>query len=464
LDSVLERDLSETFDEADTLTALNHAGIIKTLNRGFGDPRRKKRPYLVLEYFPGVTLDAWLRTNGTLPVTDLLVIARQAAEAVHAAHQVGIYHRDIKPANVMVSLDEKTRQWQVKVIDFGLAVKLHVARTSTSVLSGRRTAFDRSRAGTMRYTPPEQRNELDADVGPYFDVYAWGKTCLDLLFATTEPKTLHWKKLPDKYRDRVQALLERATLDDIENPDPDNCRFPTFEPVLTELAGLLGERRFPDSVAKPKIPLSEVIEEPPPTAPTPPIETPAQFLKRIKAEAAAKMEQARVFMGRYDYAAAVRILSDFTADQAKHRDEAMLRDATEKRDRLRELDRNIRKLLDARRFHDHRLPVWVDQYLKLKPDDVEMRELREELPPPNEPPANPKPKDIFTLRIPNPEPEIEPGGMITVRIPGPVYKHAPGEIMTVTIPPQDRGPKPGTPAAFCCLKWKPVPARPNPNK
>ncbi len=232
-DAILERDLSETFDEADTLTTLNHPGIIKTLNRGFGDPRRRNRPYLVLEYFPGVTLDACLRTKVAPSVPDVLVIAQQMAEAVHAAHRVGIYHRDIKPANVMVSFDEKTNRWQVKVIDFGLAVKLHAARTSTSVPSGRRTALDRSLVGTMRYTPPEQRNELDADVGPYSDVYAWGKTCLDLLFATTEPKSLHWRRLPDPYRDRVQALLERATLDDIENSNQDHCRFPSFEPVLT---------------------------------------------------------------------------------------------------------------------------------------------------------------------------------------------------------------------------------------
>jgi serine/threonine protein kinase len=333
-DTLLERDLSETFDEADTLTTLNHPGIIKTLNRGFGDPARRKRPYLVLEYFPGVTLDAWLSGKGPLPLKDLLVIAKQIAEAVHAAHQVGIYHRDIKPANVMVVFDEKTQRWQVKVIDFGLAVKLHIARTSMGVPSGRRAALDRSLAGTIRYAPPEQRNELDADVGPYSDVYAWGKTCLDLLFATTEPKLIHWKKLPDEYRDRLQALLERATLDEVQNPDEHQCRFPSFEPVLIELADLLGEQPL----------------------------TSAEIVEKTSSLAA---------------------------------------------------------------------------------------------------PTNPKIGDIYTLRIPVPEPDHKPGEILSLHITGLVYDRAPGEIMTVKIPTVDRGPTPGM---LTTLTWKPVSARPNPNK
>ncbi len=225
-DSILDRNLAETFDEADTLTALNHSGIVQSLNRGFGDPVQLKRAYVVLEYFPGKSLEKWLKTNGVFPLTDMLEIAKKIAEAVHAAHQQGILHRDIKPGNILVAWDESSQTWQVKVIDFGLAVKLNVAHTSIKVPSGRRAVLDRQLAGTIRYAPPEQRNELDADVGPYSDVYAWGKTCLDLLFGTTEPKSIHWKKLLPEYRESVQELLELATMDDL------NFRFGNFEPIL----------------------------------------------------------------------------------------------------------------------------------------------------------------------------------------------------------------------------------------
>ena len=100
LRELLKRDLATTFDEADTLSTLDHPGIVKTLNRGFGDPARRKRPYLVMEYFAGHTLQAWMKVKGTLPLGHVLRIARHIAEAVHQAHKLGIYHRDIKPANV----------------------------------------------------------------------------------------------------------------------------------------------------------------------------------------------------------------------------------------------------------------------------------------------------------------------------------------------------------------------------
>ncbi len=273
-DAVLERDLAETFTEASVLSTLNHPGIVKTLNRGFGDPVRRKRPYMVLEYFDGVTLDTLIRDKQPLPVKDALVIAKQIAEAVHVAHGRGIYHRDIKPANVMVKLDEKTHTWEVKVIDFGLAVKLHVARNSMSVPSGRKAALDRSLAGTLRYCPPEQRNELDADVGPYSDVYAWGKTVLDLLFLTTEPKSLHWGELPDGIRGPVQATLERATLDAIEHPKEHHRRFPGFGPVLNELAVLLVDQTHnPGKPSAANEPPPVLIQIPPPFQPPLPVQS-----------------------------------------------------------------------------------------------------------------------------------------------------------------------------------------------
>lgn len=584
-DAVLERDLAETFKEASVLSTLNHPGIIKTLNRGFGDPVKRKRPFMVLEYFEGVTLDTLFRAKGPLPVKDALVIAKQMADAVHAAHGCGIYHRDIKPANVMVRFDEKTQQWVVKVIDFGLAVKLHVARSSMSVPSGRRAALDRSLAGTLRYCPPEQRNELDADPGPYSDVYAWGKTCLDLLFGTTEPKRLHWQKLPDEYRDGVQMLLERATLDDIDNPDENHRRYPSFEPVLVALMvltdGWLRTRSreeseklktFFDSLppgwadtlrvsyrtptpkptivaADTDIPFAEPIEEPPAEPPLQPgevrlvvndhynitrnlnpwltedvcrssvltvecvgmagnpsfrfvpfekgpaygmklagdadraawgritaaandnnrvslrvkfkvaplkrgPETPIDFFIRVTGEITALGDEARALAGPnhgYDYAAAVEKLTHLTDEQARVwaenllSEKELLRDLTDKRDRLSDLRKKIDPLYQKLKYNDPRLAVWVPQLLELDPSDEQMRKLQGRLPPPNEPPANPKQGDLYTLKIVAADDELRAGRIITVPIP----------------PPRE-----GELRAGCVttLKWKPVPPRANPNK
>ena len=56
----------------------------------------------------------------------LLVIARQIAQGMLAAHQQGILHRDIKPDNVLVRKDGD--QWKVKIIDFGLARRHQIRR------------------------------------------------------------------------------------------------------------------------------------------------------------------------------------------------------------------------------------------------------------------------------------------------------------------------------------------------
>ena len=86
-----------------------------------------------MDYFPGVSLQAHLEQLGpkAAPAAGgLLPVARQIAEAMLAAHGRDVLHRDLKPDNVLV-LKEDGR-WQVKVIDFGLAVRTRTAQVSTA--------------------------------------------------------------------------------------------------------------------------------------------------------------------------------------------------------------------------------------------------------------------------------------------------------------------------------------------
>ena len=129
----LDRDRLTRFTrEAHVLAALNHPHIAAI----YGLEESQGVRALVLELVEGPTLADRL-VRGALPLYDALPIARQIAEALEAAHEIGIVHRDLKPANVKVRPDGT-----VKVLDFGLAKALdsHAAAT----------AFPRSRAWRAR--------------------------------------------------------------------------------------------------------------------------------------------------------------------------------------------------------------------------------------------------------------------------------------------------------------------------
>ena len=97
--------------EAEVLAALNHPNIAQI----FGLEQTDGLTALVMELVEGEDLSQRI-AQGPIPVDDALPFAKQIAEALEAAHQLGIIHRDLKPANIKVRADGT-----VKVLDFGLA-------------------------------------------------------------------------------------------------------------------------------------------------------------------------------------------------------------------------------------------------------------------------------------------------------------------------------------------------------
>jgi serine/threonine protein kinase len=99
-------------------------------------------PFLVMELIEGQSLQERLDEVGSLKLTTILEIGKQAAEALAAAHAQGLIHRDIKPANILLERPHD----RVKITDFGLARALEEA---TLTHSG-------TVAGTPGYMSPEQ--------------------------------------------------------------------------------------------------------------------------------------------------------------------------------------------------------------------------------------------------------------------------------------------------------------------
>jgi serine/threonine protein kinase len=79
-----------------------------------------------MEFVDGEDLAARIG-RGAVPLADAVLLARQIALALEAAHAAGIIHRDLKPANVKV-----TSEGTVKVLDFGLVKATDPAGSSGS--------------------------------------------------------------------------------------------------------------------------------------------------------------------------------------------------------------------------------------------------------------------------------------------------------------------------------------------
>jgi serine/threonine protein kinase len=209
-----DRDLGAIFREAMALEQLEHPAIIRVRDCDFADPEACSRPYLVMDYFEGLTVAEQVRRHGPLAPADFLEVAGQVASALAAAHSRGILHRDVKPANIL--LRRQGERWQVKLIDFGLAFRLRsVLETVQRSQSMQNTLLGQSIAGTIDYAAPEQMGKLPGvGVSQASDVYGFGKTCCYALFGTPNPGRRHWKQLENETLcDLLDACLSEQPQD-----------------------------------------------------------------------------------------------------------------------------------------------------------------------------------------------------------------------------------------------------------
>ena len=62
----------------------------------------QERPFLVMEYLAGGSLEQRLRRRGKPPTGQALAWLEQAGAALDHAHANGVVHRDVKPANLLL--------------------------------------------------------------------------------------------------------------------------------------------------------------------------------------------------------------------------------------------------------------------------------------------------------------------------------------------------------------------------
>jgi Tol biopolymer transport system component len=218
--------------EAKVLAALNHPNVAGIHQIEEADGKR----LLIMELAPGEDLAERL-SRGPVPAEEAIPIARQIAEALEAAHELGIVHRDLKPQNIKLDQDG-----QVKVLDFGLAKALdpNVDRSDTGS-AGKGAGHFNSPAvfsmsptltqgmttagvilGTAAYMSPEQAKGKAVDKRS--DIWAYGVVLYEMLVgkklfeSETLPETLgaifqqeiDLEKLPSSTPRHLRRLLERC--------------------------------------------------------------------------------------------------------------------------------------------------------------------------------------------------------------------------------------------------------------
>jgi eukaryotic-like serine/threonine-protein kinase len=218
--------------EAAAARAIVHPNVVTVIDSGVTD---EDAPFLVMEALLGESLGELLRRQGSIAFDTALILLRQAAAGLSAAHRAGVVHRDVKPDNFLL-LGPPGEPYGLKVIDFGLA---KFWRTSDS---GAHNIL-----GTAEYMAPEQI--LVEAVDPRSDVYSLGIVMFraftghlpfesvgqaDLLrhqlFSPVPPPS--W--LNEALDPRVDRIVQTATRKHREN------RYPTMDAVISDLDVLLG--------------------------------------------------------------------------------------------------------------------------------------------------------------------------------------------------------------------------------
>jgi eukaryotic-like serine/threonine-protein kinase len=194
------------FQEAQLIARLNHPNIVPIMDVA----EYLGRPYYIMKYLNGGSLEDLLQKEKKLPTEKALEITSKILSALSEVHSKGIIHRDLKPNNVL--LDESG---EPILIDFGIARVEEGGKAKTG------TGFS---IGTPIYMSPEQ---LDAKpISLTTDIYSMGIMLFELL--TGKPpyegsmssliNQHNTAKLPSvsgkidnsKLADGIQAVLQKA--------------------------------------------------------------------------------------------------------------------------------------------------------------------------------------------------------------------------------------------------------------
>ncbi len=134
--------------ESELLSRLDHPAILKILRSG----EEEGRPYLVMEFVDGPSLERRVLQRGLLFQEDAVRMIRRIAEGLRSAHSAGIFHGDLRPRNILLRGGDPL---QPIVCDFGLTAQGTRAGDAVALAellrfaAGDHPLVDRLRFGTV---------------------------------------------------------------------------------------------------------------------------------------------------------------------------------------------------------------------------------------------------------------------------------------------------------------------------
>ena len=202
-----EKDRKRLLQEAKAASALDHPNI--GVIHGIEDTP-DGQTFIVMAFYEGTNLARRI-ASGPLSLLEAVDTACQAASGLAEAHRHSIVHRDIKPSNILL-----TRQGQVKIVDFGLALVLTDLAATRSI----------DLRGTAAYMAPEQIQRTPADQRS--DIWALGVVLAEMLLGRHPFLRESWSTTIDAILNDppaplalvpqdLQAIVFRALAKDPEN-------------------------------------------------------------------------------------------------------------------------------------------------------------------------------------------------------------------------------------------------------
>ena len=222
-----------------------HPGIVTVHDAGL---LRDDRPFLVMELCPGGSLTRWLTKDPRPSQRRIREVGVRIADALAAAHLLGVLHRDVKPANILIDAYNNAG-----LADFGLAALIDPDMPLSETVE----------AITPAYAPPEVFAKQP--VTEYADVYSLAATLYAVLsgHAPRWSETMEMPSIPEMIK-RQRAPIKRipgvdkAFMDVLLNAMADN---PEDRPTAAQLRDQLQALNLSPALAPKPLPAPETDQD-----------------------------------------------------------------------------------------------------------------------------------------------------------------------------------------------------------